>query len=601
MTPVFLTYINRSGSTFLVNQLSKHPYVCIIPEADILVEKLLKHPGQIFTLPHYFRLIKLLKKDYKYRLWNYHPILPRKITGLTHFEIFQYICNEYAGKECPGSSIFIFKSTLLQHYYDRIEPVCQVRKIRHHWLALVRDPRAIYFSQQKTISPHTGKRMSQNIAAFCYEWNSFIRKMNMINNNELTLVRYEDLIRDNKNSLRKISNRLDIPEFNPDTARGKVYDMLPEEYKSIHRDIGEKPIIEYIDKWKTGLSAFYVKCIESGTKKNLITSGYRFNENKARISPFTFLFIHLKYLIIFFFNRIKRFIKQCINGITGLRIYFIHLIAKNTLFYKNYCFIRGQISRIFNDIQSFCLFIGYPRSGHTLVAAMLDAHPNMAISIEANVLSLISRKWKRKQIFYYLLRRTKFFASTLNYIWKGYKYEIPGQYQGKWTSIKIIGDKKAGKTTEYLTHHPEFLDNLKNTVNVPLKIILVIRNPYDNVATMAIRSKNNSAQPSIILDKYIRSYFDLAMTNLSVIRSDRYDLCTVYFEEFLENPKKELIRILDFLKMNYKNDYLEDCISIINSPEHKSRYEVKWSDKNRKDMHSGIQQIDFLNRYINTF
>jgi hypothetical protein len=30
----------------------------------------------------------------------------------------------------------------------------------------------------------------------------------------------------------------------------------------------------------------------------------------------------------------------------------------------------------FAHVESFCMFIGYPRSGHTLIGSILDAHPN---------------------------------------------------------------------------------------------------------------------------------------------------------------------------------------------------------------------------------
>jgi hypothetical protein len=34
------------------------------------------------------------------------------------------------------------------------------------------------------------------------------------------------------------------------------------------------------------------------------------------------------------------------------------------------------------QLRAFCLFIGYPRSGHRLIGALLDAHPDVAIAHE---------------------------------------------------------------------------------------------------------------------------------------------------------------------------------------------------------------------------
>jgi phage terminase large subunit-like protein len=40
----------------------------------------------------------------------------------------------------------------------------------------------------------------------------------------------------------------------------------------------------------------------------------------------------------------------------------------------------------FHDVGVFCIFIGYPRSGHSLVGSLLNAHPEVIISHELDVL-----------------------------------------------------------------------------------------------------------------------------------------------------------------------------------------------------------------------
>ena len=43
------------------------------------------------------------------------------------------------------------------------------------------------------------------------------------------------------------------------------------------------------------------------------------------------------------------------------------------------------------SVEAFCIFIGYPRSGHSLLGSLLDAHPEMVIAHELDVL----RSWPR--------------------------------------------------------------------------------------------------------------------------------------------------------------------------------------------------------------
>ena len=47
--------------------------------------------------------------------------------------------------------------------------------------------------------------------------------------------------------------------------------------------------------------------------------------------------------------------------------------------------------RWFARLQSFILFIGYERSGHTLVSALLDAHPHIVIAHEYHLLDALTR------------------------------------------------------------------------------------------------------------------------------------------------------------------------------------------------------------------
>ena len=45
---------------------------------------------------------------------------------------------------------------------------------------------------------------------------------------------------------------------------------------------------------------------------------------------------------------------------------------------------------VVNHIKKFILFIGYPRSGHSIVGSLMDAHPHMVIANEF----LLLRNWK---------------------------------------------------------------------------------------------------------------------------------------------------------------------------------------------------------------
>ena len=51
----------------------------------------------------------------------------------------------------------------------------------------------------------------------------------------------------------------------------------------------------------------------------------------------------------------------------------------------------------------------------------------------------------------------------------------------------MIGDKKGERTTQLLELNKETLLNISRTVKLPIKIIHMVRNPFDNIATMVLR------------------------------------------------------------------------------------------------------------------
>ena len=96
------------------------------------------------------------------------------------------------------------------------------------------------------------------------------------------------------------------------------------------------------------------------------------------------------------------------------------------------------------------MFVGYPRSGHSLIGAILDAHPNIVLAHELDVLKYIYKTKSEASIFSKIIARSEWFVKN-GCIQEGYTYKIPNQWQGKYDELKVIGDKKGGATTRRLT------------------------------------------------------------------------------------------------------------------------------------------------------
>ena len=73
--------------------------------------------------------------------------------------------------------------------------------------------------------------------------------------------------------------------------------------------------------------------------------------------------------------------------------------------------------------------------------------------------------------------------------------------------MQVIGDKKAAEASEILLQREgrDSLRKLEDKLGVQLKFIHVIRNPFDNIATMALRRadlKKNERQDDLKVGIY---------------------------------------------------------------------------------------------------
>ncbi|MGH7197343.1 MAG: hypothetical protein ACREH5_01190, partial [Candidatus Omnitrophota bacterium] len=139
----------------------------------------------------------------------------------------------------------------------------------------------------------------------------------------------------------------------------------------------------------------------------------------------------------------------------------------------------SKARELFKDVKVYCMFLSYPQSRQTLIGALFDAHRSMNIAHEVDTLGLVQAGFGRDQIFYYLMENSIRFAGC-GREWSGHSFAVPGQWQGKFERLKVIGDKKGSRSLERLRENGKLLERLKETVGVPVRHIHYIRNPYDN-------------------------------------------------------------------------------------------------------------------------
>ena len=228
--------------------------------------------------------------------------------------------------------------------------------------------------------------------------------------------------------------------------------------------------------------------------------------------------------------------------------------------------LRGEFERV----ERFCLFIGYPRSGHSIVGAMLEAHPDAVIAHELNASPLILGGATRNELYARLVARARWFhrrgART------NYDYRVPGQWQGRHRTLRVIGDKRGGAVTRALAEHPDLLARVRRSTGVPLRLIHVVRDPLDNVAAIARWHDMTLADAA---DYYFAHCATMARID-ALCAPD--ELLTVAHEAFVRDPASALRSLCGFLGLEPEPSWLASCCAVVFPTPTRSGQKVRWPD-----------------------
>ena len=254
---------------------------------------------------------------------------------------------------------------------------------------------------------------------------------------------------------------------------------------------------------------------------------------------------------------------------------------------------------LFADVEAYCMFVGYPKSGHSLLGSLLDAHPEAIIAHEQDALRYLRVGFGKMQLFHLLLENSRRYAEA-GRDWNVYSYRVPGQWQGRFRKLRVIGDKKGGLSTLRLDEDPGLQHKLRKTAGVPVKYVHVVRNPYDNISTMLRDGVFDwrSGGRGRNLKRSIEDYFSLceAMRRFKE-RTDSSDVFEVRHEEIVEDSERELRRLCAFLNLEAPEDYLRDCSRMVFRSPSRSRSKVEWSPEDVEDVRRRSERFDFLRGY----
>jgi hypothetical protein len=262
--------------------------------------------------------------------------------------------------------------------------------------------------------------------------------------------------------------------------------------------------------------------------------------------------------------------------------------------------VRGQTrnrgtSRLAQYVQSFCLLVGYRRNGLSLLGSLLNAHPDIVIAPDPDVLGLAGAGGvEREELFDQLVRRAS--AHYAKERKRSHPYVVEGGWQERFRTLRVVGAKCGDATMRRIGRDHSNLDLMEKNVRVPVRIIHVVRNPYDVVAGIA-RTKNKArVQPRTVAET-TAAVAELAEINRGIIERRADTVFTLRYEGLMADPRSSLYAVCAFLGLDADEDYLEACAGIVLTRPHPAVGSVRWPEDARARVDSVIARYSFFEGY----
>lgn len=254
-------------------------------------------------------------------------------------------------------------------------------------------------------------------------------------------------------------------------------------------------------------------------------------------------------------------------------------------------------------LDTWLSFISCPRSGHSLVGALLDAHPDIVMGSEYGILDHFIWGFRRDAIAAILIEASHDIPYNRSRTRRdqprrgGFTYSVEGQWQGRVRELRVLGDKNGSGDTDRLARRPWLRRRIERTMGVPARFLHMVRNPFDVAATMALRETEKTGRP---LD--LRGSIDI-LASLNAAHAELIgswapgDAFTLKHEDLVQNPAVSLREVMGWLGLDTSDGYLEACAAICWDNPRKSRERVTWSAADRDAVTALIERTPHLAGY----
>ena len=283
--------------------------------------------------------------------------------------------------------------------------------------------------------------------------------------------------------------------------------------------------------------------------------------------------------------------------------------------------------KVILSVKQFISFIGYPRSGHSIVGSLLDAHPNVAVANEFHAFqwltqhSTLPQEKIRDTLFNLLYQNTYnnvFRNGTRSNNGKGYNLTVENGWQERYRQhIDVIGEKNGGAMTQlYHNDITRFNAAYKMlTQFLPVKFIHCVRNPFDIISTIvlykirrikhqkdfisSLRQANTQKQykNDEELNKAIDFFFISADSVVNISQYLDSDVLEIHNHELVSHPADTMVNLCQYLNIHCPRDYVQSCAHKVFPEISRTRYFIDWPEETKAMVQRRIKQYSFFDRY----
>ncbi len=136
-----------------------------------------------------------------------------------------------------------------------------------------------------------------------------------------------------------------------------------------------------------------------------------------------------------------------------------------------------------------------------------------------------------------------------------------------------------------------FLDMLRSYLQIPIRVLVHLRNPFDALSTQAIKL-NITLEEAINRFKVFERDLEITMSQLN-----EDEMLVQHHEDVIANPKEHFIKMFEFLGVEPMEKVVNACADKIWGKPNQTREKIKWQKSKIKKVENLIQQSTIFNSY----